>query len=488
MNLPISWTVTPLSNLLDKIVGGGTPSKAVSANFMGAVPFMTVKDMKVRFVKDTVDHISEGAVASSSTVKIPPDTLVVATRMSLGKIVRPSVEVAINQDLKALFPSQGIDKTYLEYFWRSKSDLIQSKGTGTTVKGIRIEDIQNLETILAPENEQCRIAKKLDTILTRVDALNDRLDRITPLLKRFRQSVLAAATSGRLTEDWRIKAVGLTGAAALLKELTNDHIAQGGHERGNASEPTKEAHDLSSDKLPSGWQVGNLRDCCIPGRPITYGILKPGPELEIGVPYIRVADFPGNCLNPEKIKKTSPEIDLQYKRARLASGDLLLSIRGSVGRLIEIPANLEGANITQDTARLSISKRLSSRYIYFALLAPDTQRRMANAIRGVAVRGINIGDVRALQVPIPTKEEQTEIVRRVEILLAYADRLESRLQTARTAAERLTPALLAKAFRGELVPQDPNDEPAAELLRRLREARAAEVADKKVRGRKAQVV
>ena len=78
-----------------------------------------------------------------------------------------------------------------------------------------------------------------------------------------------------------------------------------------------------------------------------------------------------------------------------------------------------------------------------------------------------------MPIPVPPVEEQTEIVRRVEILFAYADRLEARLQTARTAAERLTPALLAKAFRGELVPQDPNDEPAPELLRRLREARAA---------------
>jgi len=93
----------------------------------------------------------------------------------------------------------------------------------------------------------------------------------------------------------------------------------------------------------------------------------------------------------------------------------------------------------------------------------------------------------SLHVALPPVEEQAEIVRRVEVLFAYADRLEARLQTARTAADRLTPALLAKAFRGELVPQDPNDEPATELLRRLREARAAEAPAKKVRGRKAQV-
>jgi type I restriction enzyme, S subunit len=320
---------------------------------------------------------------------------------------------------------------------------------------------------LAPREEQKRIADKLDTVLTRVDAVNTRLARVSPLLKRFRQSVLAAATSGRLTEDWRAAQSFLANSEELVAFLAADHDEIGGHARGNASEPTKEAHDLSSDQLPDGWRVSTLKDCCTPGRPICYGILKPGPELEEGVPYIRVADFPGNRLSLTGIKRTSPEIDLQFKRARLKAGDLLLSIRGSVGRLIEIPTVLDGANITQDTARLSISRRLKSKYIYFALLAPDTQRRMTNAIRGVAVRGINIGDVRALQIPIPTSVEQAEIVRRVETLFAFADRLEARLQTAQAAADRLTPSLLAKAFRGELVPQDPSDEPASELLKRL---------------------
>jgi type I restriction enzyme S subunit len=85
-------------------------------------------------------------------------------------------------------------------------------------------------------------------------------------------------------------------------------------------------------------------------------------------------------------------------------------------------------------------------------------------------------------VKLPLKDEQVEIVRRVEALFAFADRLEFRLQTAQTATERLTPALLAKAFRGELVPQDPNDEPASELLRRLQADRPA---SKSTQGRRA---
>jgi type I restriction enzyme S subunit len=299
-----------------------------------------------------------------------------------------------------------------------------------------------------------------------VDACRDRLARVAPLLKRFRQSVLAAATSGQLTDEWRADGSTESGAD-LLTELQNDHARSGGHARGNASEPTEEAHDLDTSGLPGSWAIATLLDLCEPGRPITYGILKPGPELDAGVPYVRVADFPGNRLRLNSIKKTSPEIDEQFKRARLRPGDLLLSIRGSVGRIIEIPGLLANANITQDTARLSISARVSRRFVLLAILDEGAQRRMRAATRGVAVRGINIGDVRALQIPLPPLAEQAEVVRRVDLLFAFADRLEARLAKAQAAADRLTPALLANAFRGQLVPQDPADEPAAELLKRL---------------------
>jgi type I restriction enzyme S subunit len=233
--------------------------------------------------------------------------------------------------------------------------------------------------------------------------------------------------------------------------------------------------------IPEGWRLLTLRDLVLPERPITYGILKPGPELTAGVPYVRVADFPSEKLELRSIRRTSAEIDQQYKRSRLRGGDLLLSIRGSVGRIIVIPDSLEGANITQDSARLTIQSSVNRDWVFWYLRSELAQSRMKRATKGVAVRGINIGDVRALQVPLPSREEQDEIVRRVESLFAYADRLEARYAAARAQVERLTPALLAKAFRGELVPQDPNDEPAAVLLARIHAARAA--APAKPRGR-----
>ena len=112
---------------------------------------------------------------------------------------------------------------------------------------------------------------------------------------------------------------------------------------------------------------------------------------------------------------------------------------------------------------------------------------VASKLVGVAQAHFNVGSMKETPLPLPPVEEQTEIVRRVETLFAFADRLEARLAQAQTAATRLTPALLAKAFRGELVPQDPNDEPAAELLRRLQAERATAPKASAGRGRKAVV-
>ncbi|MGF7114662.1 type I restriction enzyme S subunit [Pseudomonas laurylsulfatiphila] len=424
---------------------------------------------------------SNGIVGKHSSWLSSAPTIVIGRKGSVGEVCFSNEDCSPIDTTYYVNSFDFFDPKFC--FYLLKNLRLSELNKSTAIPGLSRQDAYELDICLPSICEQTRIAQKLDELLAQVDTLKARIETIPALLKRFRQSVLAAAVSGQLTEEWRASAVNLSSAHQLHQQLKHSHEAEGGHARGNASNPTEEAHDLSPNDLPASWDIAEMRDICVPGRPITYGILKPGPELEEGIPYIRVADFPGNKLNPANIKKTSPEIDLQFKRARLITGDLLLSIRGSVGRLIKIPETLEGANITQDTARLSISPLVSTTFIYWVLLADSTQRRMKNATRGVAVRGINIGDVRAIQIPLPALEEQTEIVRRVEQLFAFADQLEAKVASAKTRIDHLTQSILAKAFRGELVPQDPNDEPASVLLERIKAQRAA--APKAKRGRKA---
>nr|WP_167543898.1 restriction endonuclease subunit S [Methylobacterium aquaticum] len=278
--------------------------------------------------------------------------------------------------------------------------------------------------------------------LEALPALTTRPNQINAL----RQTILNLAITGRLTAHWRDQNPHDGEAAQIVGELDEAHRINGGHRRGNAAFATEGAHDLEFEQLPSSWSLTDLKSAVRPDRPITYGILMPGPDTPEGVPYVRVADFPGDQLNLHSIKRAAREIEQKYARARLSLNDILLSIRGTVGRTCLVPVELNGANITQDTARISLQENLDRNFILMVLRAPSTQVRMKNCSKGVAVRGINIGDVRAIQLPVPPLAEQRQIVAKVNELMTLCDKLEASLTTAADTRRRLLDALLAEAL------------------------------------------
>jgi restriction endonuclease S subunit len=154
-------------------------------------------------------------------------------------------------------------------------------------------------------------------------------------------------------------------------------------------------------------------------RPICYGILMPGQGHPGGVPVVKVKDIKGGKINTGALLLTTPELDHQYRRSRLRGGDVLLTIRGTTGRVAIVPPELSGANITQDTARLSVENPSLRDWLYYALQAPDVQQQIADNTRGQAVKGINIGDVRKLSIPMPTAAERERVI----AVLSATDRL-----------------------------------------------------------------
>jgi len=323
-----------------------------------------------------------------------------------------------------------IEPRLLEAFLRTPETKAQidAMKTGISESGMNIthEKFSHLVVPVAPRPEQKRIADKLDTVLNRVDVVNTRLARVAPLLKRFRQSVLAAATSGRLTEDWRIT----WGAAQAEKTM--------------------------------------LQSICQQQRMITYGVVKLGDETPGGTPCLRTSNVRWLRFELEGMKLIHPNLSADYKRTVLCGGEVLVNVRGTLGGVAVATSEMAGWNVSREVAVVPVDpKTADPAFIALWIASEDCQRWLTGVTKGVAYTGINIEDLRTLPLRLPSKEEQSEIVRRVETLFAFADRLEAHLQTVQTAADRLTPSLLAKAFRGELVPQDPNDEPASELLKRL---------------------
>lgn len=179
-----------------------------------------------------------------------------------------------------------------------------------------------------------------------------------------------------------------------------------------------------------------------PARPITYGIVLPGPDVPDGVPYVRVVDIKDGAILAEQLRRTTPEIAQSYRRSMLAEGDLLVSIRGHVGRTAFVPRAAAGANLTQDTARVAIHAGAEPRFVRWFIESPAARHWMTQHTKGVAVTGINLSDLRKLPVPCLSLSEQ----RRIADILDKADAIRRKHKDAIAHTEELLRSAFLEMF------------------------------------------
>lgn len=205
--------------------------------------------------------------------------------------------------------------------------------------------------------------------------------------------------------------------------------------------------DMFGDPVtnPKGWGLCPMADLVHPDRPITYGILKPGPDVLDGVPYVRVVDIKRERVLTAQLRRTTQEIAEKYRRSRLEAGDLLMSIRGHVGRMAIVPTDVAGANITQDTARLALVGAEPS-FVMQCLTTQSMQQYMARRTKGVAVKGINLGDVKKIPIPAPPQTLQRQFAAIVE----STEQQQAHLQAHLCELDVLAASLQSRAFRGQL--------------------------------------
>jgi len=174
--LPAGWEWKKLGDIV-KIIGGGTPSKDNKSYYNGSILWATVRDMKNDFIEDTELKITEQALKDSATNIIPSQNIVIATRVGLGKVCFLKKDSAINQDLKGIVPKENkADPMFLFYWFKSRSNFLQTSGTGATVKGVKVDFITNLKIPLPPLNEQKRLVSLLDTLFAKIDRSIQLLD------------------------------------------------------------------------------------------------------------------------------------------------------------------------------------------------------------------------------------------------------------------------------------------------------------------------
>ena len=455
--LPAGWAQVPLAELIGRIeagknfrcierppLNGETGVVKVSAVSWGRFREEESKTVPPGIELDPETRIREGDLLFSraNTIELVGACVLVE---SLAKDLRLSDKI-----LRLVTSDESIKPWIHRYLSSPEArKYLSETSSGNQLSMRNISQKVLLETLVpvAPLNEQRRIAAKLATTLAAVDACRQRLDGVAELLKRFRQAVLAAATSGELTREWREEGGATQDSWSTIK--------------------TKEAGKI---------QLGRQRS------PKYHH----GPTMR---PYLRVQNVFEDRIDLDDVM----EMDFSgadLEKYTLHPGDILLNEGQSpqyLGRPAMYRGELPGACFTNSLIRFQAGDSVLAE---FALLvfrnSMHSGRYVEKGTITTNIAHLSAGRFGEVEFPLPPLPEQQEIVRRAQDLFTLADQLEARLNAARKVVDRLTPALLAKAFRGELVPQDPSDEPASVLLERIRAARQAEAAAGKPsrRGRK----
>jgi type I restriction enzyme S subunit len=331
--------------------------------------------------------------------------------------------------------------------------------------------LETTEILLPPIAEQIRIVRSLTEVLNAVKASHERLSRVPAILKRFRQAVLAAACSGRLTADWRESgAIGFDSAA---------------HSRVHSEED-------ESIELPEGWTVTTLNNCCARIIDGNYGEDYPKKEefTSDGIPFLTSAAIgeDGSILE-NQVRFISPAKNAILKKAQTTVGDVLFTNRGArVGAttLLTDP-RYTTSNIGPQVTRLAPNPAmLLPTYLFLWLRTPFFLSAMNDRNGGSAMNFLNLTVTKELPIWLAPLGEQQEIVRRVKALFELVDHVEARYEEGQHLAEMLTQSILAKAFRGELVPTEAElarregreYEPASVLLERIKKERVLAQSEK----------
>jgi type I restriction enzyme, S subunit len=371
------------------------------------------------------------------------------------------------------FDDCQLDKQFLRLAINvNLQDYIEQAQGGVGLAHITKAKFDSSSLIVAPLAEQRRIVAKVEESLAHVNSAKTHLTKVPDVLKRFRRAVLAAACSGKLTEDWREHNPSLPSTAADLVASITPGVS-------SVCIPDEE-DPMELFEIPSEWAWVRCEHLCNSERAITYGVIKLGPPVEHGTPTLRSSDVRWLRIDEENVKSISKQIASGYERTFLQGGEILVTVRGTLGGVAVVPYHLAGCNISREVAVLPIHRSLSADFVGYAVAANWSQKWLTRVSKGVAYTGVNIRDLKRLPVPVPPLAEQQEIVRRVKTLLALADGIEQRAATAITKVGRLNHSILAKAFSGELVPTEAelarregrDYEPASVLLERIRAERA----------------
>ena len=509
--LPEGWLWTTVSSL------GEFDGEAVKTGPFGAilkskefvssgVPILAVGNVqsgRLDLQNARVDHITEEKADELSDYRLRAGDVLFTRSGTIGRsaVVPQSADGwMMSYHLLRVRPNQLlINPQYLYFVFagcQASQQYTQDSTIGTTRPGINTQILKHLPVPLPPRAEQDRAVATINELFSRVGSARDHLSKIPVILKRFRQAVLASACSGKLTEDWRGSQASLEASAESLTrafaERKQEFEAQCARAKAKDKRLPAQPDNLEPlefslpeplvlPEIPEEWAWTSVNDVISMAQ---YGTsVKADGTPQRGVPLLRMGNIQDGQLDLTDLQYITRQAE-NIADFRLAKGDVLFNRTNSpelVGKTAVYNNEREAVFASylirvRCDARITLGKYLSS------WLNSPWGRWWARTVRtdGVSQSNINASKLRSMPLPLPPLQEQIEILRRLNALFALAANIERSVQAAQRRTEKLSQAILAKAFRGELVPTEAelarregrDYEPASVLLDRMHAERA----------------
>lgn len=477
--VPSGWEWAKLGDVVLSITGGGTPSKNNPQYWNGSISWASVKDLKTKYLRTTIDSITERGLQESSTNLIPKGRIIVCTRMGLGKIAINMVDMAINQDLKALHLSKFFDEDYFYNFYLTL-DIV---GKGMTVSGIRQSELLSLSIPVPPLAEQRRIVAKVDQLMALCDELETRqqqrraarthlnnatLDQLlaarepdefaahwqrlrdnfdllydTPeTIGKLRQAILQLAVQGKLVPQDPTDEP----ASVLLERIRAEKarlIAEGKLKK---EEFLSTANNEDLLQLPIGWMWCRIGD---------FATIRGGKRLPLGRTmtseptshiYIRVSDMKNGTIDDTDLHYIDEETYQEIKRYIIGKDDLYLTIVGAtIGKLGLVPEKFDLMNLTENAARISMYY-VDKYFLKHAMNSLLIQEQFFDKTNQLGVPKLALKRVASVLFPLPPLAEQRRIVVKVEQIMALCDELEAQLKDAQARSAALLEAVVRQVL------------------------------------------
>jgi type I restriction enzyme S subunit len=388
-------------------VGGGTPARAVDVYWSGTIPWITSADISDAGMIEVRRRVSEEAVANSATHVVPPNSVIVVTRVGLGKVARAPHDLAFSQDCQALLPIDGIDPEFLRLQLSKTALSLRAVSRGTTISGVTKKQLLDLPLSIPPTAEQKRIVAAIEEQFSRLGSAVAALERVRQNLKRMRTAVLVQATQG-----W--PEIPLGDVSQVFVGAT----------------PSRSKPEFWGGSIP--WvSSGEVAFCRI-----------------------------------HQTRENITEKGLGSATRLHPPGTVLLAMIGEGKTRGQVAILDAAAAHNQNSAAIRLDKhRCLPEWLFYVLMARYEETRHASS--GGNQPALNSRRVRAIPIPLPSLNQQHRIVGDIDRQLSLIDAMTAELDRVVPRSAALHTSILEQALTGTLVPQDPNDEQASVLLERI---------------------